>query len=101
MKTFLSEIPQQVPFDSLMDLDPAIEAAVRDIAGSCGTPVSNASSSILETYAATLTGQMLNDGEDHDAFNKGIIKGLLIGAALPKICHNFVNVNKQKEGKSP
>jgi hypothetical protein len=101
MKTFLSEFEQGVPFDEIALLDQAIETAVRDVAGAMGMPSSNSASSILETYAAWLTGRMLHDAEDKDAYNKGVIKGLLIGAALPKICHNFVNVNKQKEGKSP
>jgi hypothetical protein len=101
MKTFLSEFPQMVPLDELTELDPSIETASRDVAGAMGMPAANSASSILETYAAVLTSRMLHDAEDKDAFNKGVIKGLLIGAALPKICHNFVNVNKQKEGKSP
>ena len=100
MKTFLSEFPQSVPLDELMELDPSIDTAARDVAGSMGMPAANSSSSILETYAAVLTARMLHDADEKDGYNKGIIKGLLIGAALPKICHNFVNVNKPKEGKA-
>ena len=100
MKTFLSEFPQSVPLSELMELDSSVETAARDVAGAMGMPSANAASSILETYAAVLTARMLHDAEDKDAYNKGIIKGLLIGAALPKICHDFVNVNKPKEGKA-
>jgi len=101
MKTFLTEFPQAVPIDELIELDSAIETAARDVAGAMGMPSSNSASSILETYAAVLTARMLHDTEDRDAFNKGVIKGLLIGAALPKICHDFVNVTKPKEGNKP
>lgn len=97
MKTFLAEIPQNIPMDDLLELDVSIETSVRDVAGGSVMPAINGASNILETYAAILVAQMLHDGEDRAAFNKGVIQGLLIGARLPKICHERI----KKGGKQP
>lgn len=94
MKTFLSQIPQNVPFEDLLGLDPNLDAAIRDVAQSVGMPVSNGIQSILETIAAVQVAQMMHDGESSDAYHKGIIRGLLIGSALPKLCQKFVNDRK-------
>ena len=96
MKTFLSEIPQNIPFEDLLGLDPSLDSAVRDVAQSVGMPASNGHSSILETLAAVNVAQLIHDTDEKDAFKKGIIQGILIAAALPKLCNSFVNSNKQE-----
>ena len=97
MKTFLSKIPQAAPFDNILGFDPSLESAIRDVAQSHGMPASNAQSDILEAIAAVELGQMIHDAEDKDAFRKGLVKGLLIGASLSKECYEYVNSTK-KEG---
>lgn len=98
MKTFLSQIPQSVDFDSLMELDPGLATAIRDVANAHGMPATLGTSALLESLAAVRTAQMLHDGEDKDAFTKGVISGLLVGAALPGLCQSFVKQAKPKEG---
>jgi uncharacterized membrane protein len=100
MKTFLGQIPQRIPIEELSELDSSTSSAVRDVASGFGMPALNAASSILETYAAVLTAQMLHDGEDRAAYNKGVIQGLLIGADLPRICSEIVK-KPTKEGSQP
>jgi hypothetical protein len=98
MKTFLSKIPQQVDFESLFELDPSLDTAVRDLASSVGMPATIGHLSLLDTLAAIRTAQMIHDAEDKDAFNKGVIQGLLIAAQLPDLCQQFLKSKQPKEG---
>lgn len=98
MKTFLSKIPQAIDFTSLVEFDPSLDTSIRDVAQSVGMPATNGLSLIADAQAAIFTAQMLHDGEDKDAFRKGVIKGLMLACALPKLCSDFVNSTKQ-EGK--
>lgn len=97
MKTFLSKIPQAVPFDNILGFDASLESAIRDVAQSHGMPASNGQSDILEAFAGVELAQLIHDAEDRDAFRKGLVKGLLIGASLSKVCSEYVNLTK-KEG---
>uniref|UniRef100_A0A6M3L8I1 Uncharacterized protein n=1 Tax=viral metagenome TaxID=1070528 RepID=A0A6M3L8I1_9ZZZZ len=99
MKTFLSDIPQRVDFDALFAMDASINSAIRDVAGAHGMPASNGASAILEDLAAMKTAHLIHDTEDKDAFTKGLIQGLLIGAALPSICKDFVTSQTQPQQK--
>lgn len=82
----------------IREFDTGIDSAIRDVAQGVGMPVANGYSAILESLAAIRTAQMLHDGEDKDAFSKGVIRGLLIASAMPKLCNDFVN--PKKEGKN-
>lgn len=97
MQTFLAKIPQSVPFDDLLAMDPSLDSAVRDVAQSNGMPAANGVSALLESLAAVQTAQMLHDGDTRDSFLKGVIRGLLIGAALPTLCHDFVRSKQQPQ----
>jgi len=97
MTTFLSKIPQSVEFAELREFDPGLDSSIRDVAQGFGAPVVNGMSALLESMASVRMSQMLHDSEDKDAFTKGVIKGLLIAAALPGLCNDFVN--PKKEGK--
>jgi hypothetical protein len=97
MTTFLSKIPQNVNFAELREFEPGLESAIRDVAQGFGTPVINGISSLLESMAAVKMSHMLHDGEDRDAFTKGVVQGFLVAAALPGLCNDFVN--PKKEGK--
>lgn len=90
MKTFLSQIPQYLDLDSLLLFDPNLDSAIRDVASSVGLPTSIASRDILDNMAAVKLSQMIHDPEEKDAFNKGVIHGLLMAAALPDACKQFL-----------
>ena len=99
MRTFLGKVPMDIPFQGVLDFDPSLDSAIREVAAGAGMPASNGASAILEALANVKNAQMLFDPEDKDAFHKGMIQGLLLGAALPDLCKAFVN--KPKEGSQP
>jgi len=102
MTSFLAKIPQSIPFDDLFGMDPALENAVRDVAQSVGMPAANGQAAILDALACVETSQMIHDGESRDSFNKGFIRGLLIGAALPSLCQEFLKSKQQPvKGTAP
>lgn len=102
MTSFLSKIPQSVPFEDLLGMDPNLETAIRDVASTVGMPSANSQTSILDALASVETAHMLHDDESRDSLSKGVIRGLLIGAALPKLCQDFLNSKQQPpKGTAP